>query len=169
MTTKSSQGVAIRPRKVKSILGEVEKMQNQVLQRAYDLFINRGSVDGLDLQDWFDAEQELSWKPAVELAEKGSVFIVQAALPGVEPKDLDVQVTPEDLLITADIRHAHKEKEGTVHLCEFHAGKLFRRIHFPRKVDPEKVKAEFANGLLHVVAAVAKEEQPKKLAIGASR
>lgn len=168
MTMKHSQGVAIRPRKVKSIVEEVEEMQNQVMQRAYDLFMNRGAIVGLDLQDWFDAEEELSWKPAVELAEKGSVLVVQAALPGVEPKDLDVQVTPEDLLIKADIRHAHNEKEGTVLLCEFHAGKLFRHIHFPRKVDPEKVKAEFGNGLLRVVAAVAKEKQRKTLAIGTS-
>ena len=168
MTMKPSQGVAIRPRKVKSILAEVEKLQNQVVQRAYDLFINRGAVDGFDLQDWFDAEKELSWKPAVELSEKGGVFVVQAALPGIEPKDLDVQVTPEDLLIKADIRHAHKEKEGTVLLCEFQAGKLFRHIHFPRKIDPGKVKAEFGNGLLRVVAAIAKEEQRKTLAIGAS-
>lgn len=168
MTMKPSQGVTIRPRKVESILEEVEKMRSQVMQRAYDLFTNRGAVDGLDLQDWFDAEEELSWKPAVEFAEKGDVFVVQAALPGVEPKDLNVQVTAEDLLIKADVRHLHEEKAGTIHLCEFHAGKLFRRIHFPRNIDPGKVKAEYANGLLRVVAAVAKEKQPNKLASATS-
>ena len=102
------------------------------------------------------AERELVWKPAVELRQKDGQFEVLAATPGVEAKDLDVQITPEDLLITADIHHEHTAEEGAVQLCEFKAGKLFRSVHFPEKIDPESVKAEYRNGMLRLTAAVAK-------------
>jgi HSP20 family protein len=165
---KPLKAFAVQPRKVETVFDEVNRIEKQIMQRAYDLFLNRDALDGGDLEDWFTAERELTWKPAVELSEKEAELVVQAALPGVEAKDLDVQVTPDDLLIKAATSHTHKEEEGTVHLCEFRSGELFRRIHFPKKVDPNGVKAEYSNGLLRITAPIAKEEQAGQVDIGVS-
>lgn len=144
---KSMKAFTVQPRKVETVFDETERVEKQITQRAYDLFLNRGAVDGGDLEDWFTAENELTWKAAVELSEKNAEFVVQAAIPGLEPKDLDVQVTPDDLVIKAATSHTHKEEEGIVHICEFRSGELFRRVYFPKKIDPNHVKAEYANGL----------------------
>ena len=165
---KPMKALALHPRKVETVFDEVERIEKQIMQRAYDLFLNRGALDGGDLEDWFTAERELTWKPAVELSEKEAELVVQAALPGVEAKDLEVQVTPDDLLIKAAASHTHKEEDRTVHLCEFRSGELFRRIHFPKKVDPNGVKADYSNGLLRITAPIAKEEQARKIDIGVS-
>ncbi len=158
----------LRPTKVESIFDEMEEIQNQIMQRAYDIFLNRGGFFGGDLDDWLAAEAEVTWKPAVELYEKGDEFVVQSALAGVDPKDLDIRVTPQELLIKAETKHEHTEEKGTVHLCEFRSGKLFRCIQFPKKVDPDKVRAEFRDGLLRVSAAMAKEEQQRKVQVASS-
>jgi HSP20 family protein len=164
----TSKGTQLQPTKVESIIEEMEGIQDRIMKRAYDLFLNRGGFFGRDLDDWLEAEAELTGKPAVELNEKGGEFVVQSALAGVEPKDLDIRVTPLELLIEAETKHEHSEEKGTVHLCEFRSGKLLRCIQFPKQIDPDKVKAEFREGILRVSAAIAKEEQQRKVQVTSS-
>jgi HSP20 family protein len=155
-------------RKSKSIFDEIDRMNDRIMRRAYDIFTSNGSLFGKDINDWLQAERELVWKPAVELAEKDDTFYLEVAAPGVDPKELDVEVTPDDILIRADVHHEHKEKKGDVYICEFAHGNLFRSIHLPKKIDPEKVKAEFKNGLLTLNAPVAEEARAKTVTIEAA-
>ena len=82
---------------------------------------------------------------------------VPKQLSGIEAKDINIEATSEDIVITAETEHRHNEQKGTVHYCEFQSGKLFRAIHLPKKIDPDKVKAEFKNGLLRLTADIAAE------------
>jgi HSP20 family protein len=149
--------------KTSSILDELQDMQDRVMRRAYEIFENNGRLFGRDLDDWLQAEQELLWKPAVELCETDKGLLLEAAISGVDPKDLDIEVTPEDIVLKADIQHEHKEEKGTVHICEFQTGKMFRLIHLPKKINPDKVKAEFKNGLLRLTAEIAEEARGRKI------
>ncbi len=156
---------SMQPRKVESVLDEIQDMEKRVAQRAYQIFLDRGEIHGFDLDDWMTAKQELTWTPAVEVWEKGSECVVRAALPGVNPEQIDMRITPEELLIRAATHHAHEGKEGKVHLCEFCSGELFRCVRFPKRVNPDRVNVEFSNGLLSLRAEIAKEEsQPMRLA-----
>ena len=146
----------IELRRADTVFDELDHLQKAISRRAYDLFRHRGTLWGSPVTDWLAAEQELVWKPSIELRQKDSQIEVLAALPGVEAKDLDVEVTPEDVLIKAERTHEHTAEKGTVHVCEFESGKLFRSIHFPEKIDPESAKAEYRNGMLRLTAAVAK-------------
>jgi len=155
-------------RKSKSIFDEVERMRDRIMRRAYDIFTSNGGLFGRDTEDWMQAEQELVWRPAIELSEKDDEFRLELAAPGVDPKNIDIEVTPEDILIRADVHHEHRKEEGDVYACEFAHGNLFRSIHLPKKIDPEKVKAEFKNGLLRLNAPVAEEARAKKVTIAAA-
>ena len=146
-----------------SIFDEMKDVQDHIMQRAYEIFLQDGSQLGRDLEHWFRAEDELLWKPAVELREKDRKFRLEVALPGVDTKDISIAVTPEEILLKANIRHEHKEDTGEVHICEFETGELFRSVHLPKKIDPEKVKAEFKNGLLRLTAEIAEEQRAKKV------
>jgi len=144
-------------RKTESVFDEVERMHDRITRRAYEIFTSSGGLFGKDLEDWRQAEQELVWRPAMELTEKGNEFRLEIAAAGVDPKEIDIEVTPEDILIKADIHHEHGEKKGDVYACEFAHGNLFRSIHLPKKIEPGKVKAEFKNGLLTLNAPIARE------------
>ena len=154
-------------RKSKSIFDEIDRMQDRIMRRAYEIFSSNGEIFGRDTEDWLQAEQELVWKPAVEFEEKDDEFRLQVAAPGVDPKDIDIEVTPEDILIKADVHHEHKEG-GEVYTCEFAHGNLFRSIHLPKKIDPDKVKAEFKNGMMSLKAPVAAEARAKKVTVEAA-
>lgn len=164
----SPSETAIAVRKAETVFDELETMHNQIMRRAYEIFAGRGSVFGNDLDDWFAAERELTWTPAAEVREKDNEFVVKVALAGFSPEELDIRITPEDLLIKAETRHVHKEGKGKVYLCEFTSGRVFRSIHFPRKIDSDKVKAEYRNGLLRITAPIAEEKEARKLEIKAA-
>lgn len=158
----------LKTRKAESLFDDLERMQRQITERAYQLFKGRGGPIGAALDDWLTAEKQTIWKPAVEVCQKDDTFVIEAAVAGVEPGELDIQVTPDTVLIKADTTHAHPEAKGTVHLCEFQAGKLFRLIKLPAPIDPDAVKAEYRNGLLRITAAIAPAQQAKKVDVRAA-
>jgi HSP20 family protein len=158
----------IEVKRADTIFNELDRLQQAISRRAYDLFRNGGTLRGGALTDWLTAEHELVSKPAVELRQKNNEFEVLAALPGVEAKDLDVQITSEDVLIKAETTHEQAADTGTVHVCEFEGGKIFRSIHFPEKIDPDSAKAEYRNGMLRLTAAIAKAATAQKVEIKAA-
>lgn len=151
-----------------SIHDEIDHLHDAISRRAYELFRDGGSGGG-PLDDWLTAEHGLVWRPSLELRCKDGQFEVLAAVAGVEPKDLDVEVAPEDLLIKAEITHEHAADKGTVQLCEFSHGKVWRSLHFPEPIDPASARAEYQNGLLRVTAAVAQPGRKKVAETSADR
>jgi HSP20 family protein len=147
---------------------QIQEMEDRILRRAHDIFRINGSVFGQDLDNWLAAERELVWKPAIEVKEKDNQYEVQVAVAGIDPKDLKVEITADDLLIKGETQTEKKEEKAEVITSEFQAGSLFRSIHFPKKVDPSKVKAEIKNGLLTVTAAIAEEAKARKVDIHAA-
>ena len=150
-------------RKTSSIFDEMNDMNDRIMRRAYEIFEGNGGSLGRDLDNWLQAEQELLWSPALELSETQGELLLEAALSGVDAKDIDIEVTPDDIVLKADFQHEHEKKKGTVHICEFEAGKMFRSIHLPKKINPDNVKAEFRNGLLRLTAEIAEEARAKKI------
>ncbi len=106
-----------------SILDRLDEIRQRIAERAFDLFRGRGGSSNDPVADWLTAEQEILWKPTIELREDDGVFVVVAALPGLETKDVTVEVTPQDLVIRAETSHTRSESKGRVHLSEFSTGR----------------------------------------------
>jgi HSP20 family protein len=147
---------------------QIQKMEDRIMRRAYDIFRGNGSEFGKDLDHWLAAERELVWKPAIELEENDKQFKVQVAVAGVDPKDLKIEVTSEELLVKGETRTEKKEEKGEMHTSEFQSGSLFRSIRFPKKVDADRVRAEIKNGLLTITAPIAEEAKARKVDIHAA-
>jgi HSP20 family protein len=79
-------------------------------------------------------------------------YRARIALPGFQPKDLQVVATPDSLIIEAERTHTHDGKDGTVRMCEFSDKKLFRRLNLPSQIDVDKTTASLENGLLQMHA-----------------
>ena len=155
-----TESLAIR--KTSSVFDKVNEIQERITQRAYEIFERNGAVFGRELDNWLQAEEELLWKPSIELHEKNGELLLEAALSGLDPKDVEIEVTPEDIILKAETQHQHQEQKGIVHICEFKTGMMFRSIHLPRKINPDRVKAEFNNGLLRLTAQIAQETRATK-------
>jgi HSP20 family protein len=154
---------AVPIHKAPSIFDQMKEMQDRIMQRAYEIFERNGSMLGRDLDNWTQAERQLVWKPPFELCEKDGQFQLEAAIAGVDAKDINIEVTPEDIVLTANTQHQHTDQKGIVHYCEFESGKMFRSIHLPKKINPDKVRAEFKNGLLRLTAEIALEARGRTI------
>jgi HSP20 family protein len=154
-------------RKKDSLWEDLDRMREQITRRAYDLFVANGGRFGRELDDWLTAEQEIVWKPAIELRENDNEFTLKIAVPGVDPMDLDIEITAEDLLVKAEGPKEPTEA-GDLYFGELPAGNLFRSIHFPKKVDTDKVTSEFKNVILTIRVAIAQQAEARKVKVEAA-
>jgi len=142
-------------RSADSVLDEIERHNHAVAERAYQLFRTSASGATNPIVDWTTAEHELVWKPAVELRRRDGEYEVLAATAGVPAQDLEIQISPDDLLIKGQVHHRHVASKGDVQICEFDRGELFRAVHFPERVDPDQITADYKDGLLRITAPIA--------------
>lgn len=165
----------IAVRHTDSILGEVAQIHEMIRRRAFEIFESRGDAFFGEMDDWLKAERELSLQPKLEMRRSDGKFEIEADLPGVDPRDLDVKVTGQDVLITAH-RHGgsgngNAKAEAKPEAKEDHRAesflKLFGAIHFPEVIEQAAVKAEYRKGHLRVTAPIAKPKPPMTVSISA--
>jgi HSP20 family protein len=88
--------------------------------------------------------------PAIDLSESGGEIHVRAELPGIDPKDVDVSVSEDRLVISGEKKSTtEKTTDGWTHR-ESHYGSFNRAIPLPEAVDPAKVTARYDKGVLTV-------------------
>lgn len=150
-----------------SIADQLEQLHQRIARRAYEFSQSRNGW-GDTFGDWLSAEQELVSKPAVELREQDGSFTITAALPGVQAKDITVDITRQDVMIKVATEHRHTEDKGYVHRCEFTAGQFFRSLPFPKAVVATKAKAEYQNGMLNITVPIAPEAKANSVGIKAA-
>jgi HSP20 family molecular chaperone IbpA len=145
----------IRFRTVDNVLDDIERVQQRIADRAQQIFRERRGAVGDAVRDWLNAERETIWRPPLEVVRTTGAFVIEAAVAGVDPRQIDLKVTAGELVLSADVHHSDREQEGDVLLCEFADGPLFRSYRFPEPIDPGGVSAEYHNGLLRIVAPLA--------------
>ncbi|MBI4423783.1 MAG: Hsp20/alpha crystallin family protein [Elusimicrobia bacterium] len=93
---------------------------------------------------------ERVWLPELDLQETDEELIVQAAVPGVDKKDISIDVTENTLSIRGERKEVREEKGKTWVQREQDYGTFYRSIHLPASVDAERVKAMDKNGVLEI-------------------
>ena len=148
-----------------SIFDEIERMQQRITRRAYELFESRGRELGHDLDDWLAAESELVWSPPISMEEEGDEIVVQLSAPGIDADHIDVELTPNDLLVEGEAHEQKQKRTSKGRVREMRSAKLFRSVHFPRAIDPDSAEAELKNGVLKLTAKLAREERASSRAV----
>lgn len=141
------------------LLEQLSAITDSIRTRAFNIFQNRNSGNGSDVDDWLQAERDVVWSPVSELVDDEKEFRACVALPGFDAKNIQVSAMPDGLVIQADAAHTHEGKSGNVCFCEFSANKLFRRFQLPASIDVDKVTASIDKGILQVTAPKATAKQ----------
>jgi len=102
-----------------------------------------------------------TWSPAIEVKATDVEVIVRAELPGIDAKDLDVQVAEDRVAIRGERKSETRTEEKGTTRSEFRYGKFERIIPLPAHVQPGGVKAEYTNGILSINLPKAEEEKRK--------
>jgi HSP20 family protein len=103
--------------------------------------------------------------PPVNVWEDGEQVFVEAELPGLEAKDLEVHVTGGDQLTLKGERKQATPPKGVLHRQERGFGAFTRAITLPFQVNADKVEARFENGVLLVKLAKHEAAKPRKITV----
>lgn len=104
----------------------------------------------LPTPEHFPAEREALLAPSIDVSETDDVIEVTAELPGIDEKDVDVEVADNLLTIKGEKKSKKEEKKKNYHLIERSYGSFQRAVPLPYEVDPDKITARFTKGVLTV-------------------
>lgn len=119
---------------------------------------------GLPVEAKANGESNI-WAPRVDISETDKAFIVKADLPGVDPKDVEINVRDGVLTVRGEKKEQKEEKHKNYHRVERFVGQFYRSIPLPVGVDEDNVQATTTKGVLSVTIPKKPEAQPKKIAV----
>ena len=133
-----------------------------------------------DLEKWFEEEWPEEWfggagllkklregvpmirTPRMDIYEDNGNVVAEVELPGVDPKNIEVEIKDNALKIEAKTKEKKEEKGKGYYRKEISAGLFKRIVSLPSEVLGEKANAEYGDGILKVVIPKAKPKKEKK-------
>ena len=106
-----------------------------------------------------------SWLPATDVFEDKDAVKIVAEVPGVRPEDVKISLENNLLTIRGEKRQQAEEKTERVHRYERTYGSFERAFSLPTTVDPEKIAASYANGILTVTIPKAERARPREIPV----
>ena len=140
----------------------------------YDPFDLLEGVMKSVLRPGFDAaveRQRNAWDGSIpiDVTENDTSYMLWAELPGVKKEDVTVQISGNELTLSAEIKQERAVDQGqgkeTLLYNERSFGKLARRLHFAAEIDDAKAAAEFRDGVLMLTLPKKEAAQVKRLTI----
>jgi HSP20 family protein len=103
--------------------------------------------------------------PAAELEDTPEAIQLKLEIPGMEAKDLNVEVTPDSVSINGERKSETKTEEEGVTRSEFRYGRFQRVIPLPTRIQNQAVKAEYKDGILRLTLPKLEEEKHKTVKV----
>ena len=109
--------------------------------------------------------ESYGWTPAVDVFEDTEGVTFKFDLPEVEGKDVDVRLEDGTLTVRGERTLEREEKREGYHRIERAYGTFARSFSLPATLDPEKVTAEYKNGVLRIFVPRRSEAKPKSVSV----
>jgi len=117
-----------------------------------------------------------NWTPAVDIKEQENNFVIYADIPGVDPKDIEIQLADGVLTIKGERQTESKDSEDSddskenrvqenYKRVERSNGSFYRRFSLPDSADAENITAKSVNGVLELTIAKTEKVKPRKIKI----
>ena len=136
-------------------IASLQKEIQNVFQNAWDAFA-AGKFPSFGMVAAF---------PAIDVAEDEKAVTLRADVPGMDPKDLDVEVSGNLLTVSGSREEEHKEEKEGYRRQERTSGSFTRTVTLPSYVDAEKVDARYEAGVLTVTVPKVPGRGPKRVAV----
>lgn len=115
-----------------------------------------------------DGGKTRPWSPAVDILETENELVLKADVPGMDMKDIDVQVENGTLTVKGERKFEREENNKGFHRLERSYGTFVRYFTLPDTVDTENVKAEYKAGVLNITLPKKEIAKPKAIKVQVS-
>ena len=144
-------------------LRELEDFQSRILSAFNPGSSSRSLGDGDG-----NGHSSALWMPLVDITEDDKEYLITAELPEVKKEDVKVTVENAVLLVSGERKFEKEEKEKRYHRVERSYGSFARSFTLPTDGDPQKVNAEFKEGVLKVHVTKSEAAKPKQIEVKVS-
>jgi HSP20 family protein len=132
---------------------EIDSLQKE-MNRLFDSLAPR-TTEGLSA----------AFVPAAEMEETPEAIHLKLEVPGMDAKDIDIQVSAEAISISGERKSETKTEDNGMTRSEFHYGSFRRVIPLPTRVQNTNVNAEYKDGILNLTLPKAEEEKNKVIKV----
>jgi HSP20 family protein len=126
------------------------------LERLFESFFDDG---------WSVSPGALAVVPALDMVEGEKEITVRAEIPGLDPQDIDIQVSGDVLSIAGEKKQQVQESRESWYHAERRFGQFRRVVRLPAAVDADKVSADYDNGVLVVHLPLSAESRPRRIEV----
>ncbi len=129
--------------------------------------ISSRSYKPLTLQDFFNDDffptltKSSNTLPAVNIRESEKAFYLDLAIPGMDRKNLKIELKDDTLTISSEYKEENEEKNEGYRRKEFSYSTFCRSFYLPENIDSEKIEASYKDGVLEI--EIPKKEEEKKV------
>ena len=120
----------------------------------------RGAMPGVPID-----EVVRPWVPPVDIEETEDEWILEAELPGVDKKDINVEVRDSEVVISGDIKE--RERKGILRRRTRKTGEFEFRVTLPGPTDADAITADVKDGVLAVRIPKPEEARPRRIEVHA--
>ena len=114
----------------------------------------------------YDVEvNQCDWRPAVDIYDTEKAIIINAELPGVTKDGITLDVKENILTIKGERKSDEEIKQENFYRTERCFGTFERAFTLPSTIDPEKISANFKDGILKIEIPKPEEKKPKQITI----
>ncbi len=130
------------------------------------------ALDNLfDTDRFFNAKPDRLWAeleaitPKVNVTENENFFHLEAATPGMQDKDINIEVHNDVLTIKGHKKDESDTKKENYHIREFSSQNFERSFKLSDRIDTDKVTAKIDNGVLRVDLPKHEQTKPQKIEV----
>jgi HSP20 family protein len=105
------------------------------------------------------------WTPAVDIYENENTITLKADIPGIDPEKLEIRVDANRLLIKGERTFEKETKQENFYRVERSYGAFFRSFILPSNVQPDRIEANYNNGVLTVTLPKREDARPKTVRV----
>lgn len=118
-----------------------------------------------DIEAFWRRDLGLNVTPAMDIVEKDKAFEVTAELPGLDAKNIDLELSDGTLTIKGEKQEEKEEKTKDRYVSERRYGSFRRLLQIPDSVDTNKIEANFKSGVLTVTLPKSADAEKKQKTI----
>ena len=126
------------------------------IERVFNSFEDRGSRGEVTAA---------AWAPAVDIKEEDGAYVVHADIPGVDPKNIELNMENGVLTLRGERKSEVKEEKDNYHRIERVTGSFYRRFTLPDTADSDNISAKYTNGVLEVRIPKQEKVQPRRIQV----
>ena len=109
--------------------------------------------------------EETTFTPAFDVSETEKELIVKAEVPGMDKKDININLSDGLLTIKGEKKQEKEEKNENCHCVERRYGRFSRTMRLPCDIEVDKVDATYKDGVLKITLPKPQVAKPKKIEI----